>query len=177
MIGIDRLEFDEVKQLDMEYEIVMATEEDRNEILALYKAQIGQDYCPWDEDYPSNEAINWDLSRDALFVLKINGSIKAAVSIEEDEEVDRLLCWDKNLSPVGELARVAVLPDEQNKGLGRIMLKFGMDELKRRGFKGIHILVNKYNTKAIRCYAVFGFRVVGECNMYEQEFLCYEREL
>ena len=60
----------------MEYEIVMATEEDRNEILALYKAQIGQDYCPWDEDYPSNEAINWDLSRDALFIMKMNGSIK-----------------------------------------------------------------------------------------------------
>ena len=161
----------------MEYKIVMGTEEDRNEILALYKAQIGREYCPWDEGYPSNEAIDWDLSRDALYVLKMNGKIKAAVSIEEDEEVDLLPCWDKNLAPVGELARLAVLPDVQNKGLGRMMLKFGMDELKRRGFKGIHILVNKYNVKAIRCYAVFGFRMVGECHMYEQDFLCYEKEL
>lgn len=160
----------------MEYEIVMATEKDRNEILALYKAQIGRDYCPWNEHYPSNESIDWDFSRDALFVLKMDGIIQAAISIEEDEEVDRLSCWDENLTSVGELARLAVIPDEQNKGLGRIMLKFGMDELKRRGFKGIHILVNKHNTKAINCYAIFGFRVVGECHMYEQDFLCYEKE-
>lgn len=163
--------------MNREYEIVMATEEDRNEILSLYKAQIGREYCPWDEHYPSNESIDYDFSRDALFVLKVNGSIKAAISVEEDEEVDRLACWDKTLAPEGELARLAVLPDEQNRGLGRIMLQFGMDELKRRGFKGIHILVNKHNAKAIKCYAVFGFRVVGECHMYEQDFLCYEREL
>ena len=159
----------------MDYEIVIATEQDRNEILALYKEQIGKEYCPWDEEYPSNETIDLDLLRDALFVLKMNGSIKAAISIEEDEAVNQLPCWNNNLAPLGELARVAVLPEEQGKGLGRIMLQFGMDELKRRGFKGIHILVGKYNTKAIKCYAVFGFHIVGECYMYEQDFLCYEK--
>lgn len=163
--------------METEYNIVMATEEDRNEILALYKSQIGREFCPWDDEYPSNESIDYDLSRDALFVMKGGGKITAAVSLEEDEAVDRLGCWDKNLEPVGELARVAVLPQEQSKGLGRIMLQFGMDELKRRGYKGIHMLVNRHNAKAIKCYAVFGFRIVGECYMYEQEFLCYEKEL
>lgn len=161
----------------MEYEIVLATEEDRDEILALYKMQLGRDYCPWNEEYPSNKEIDYDLSRDALFVMKMNGGIKAAISIDEDEAVDRLPCWDKNLAPEGELARLAVLPEEQNKGLGRVMLKFGMDELKRRGFQGIHILVNKHNSKAIACYSIFGFQVVGECHMYEQDFLCYEKVL
>lgn len=166
-----------MKRLDQKYDIVMATEEDRDEILSLYKAQIGRQFCPWNEEYPSNESIDGDFSRDALFVLKMDGEIKAAISIEEDEEVDRLSCWDKNLAPAGELARLAVLPNEQNKGFGRIMLKAGMDELKKRGFKSIHLLVNKYNTKAISCYSVFCFRVVGECYMYEQDFLCYEKEL
>lgn len=81
------------------------------------------------------------------------------------------------LDPQGELARLAVMPEEQNKGFGRIMLQFGLDELKRRGYKGIHMLVNKYNRKAISCYSVFGFKVVGECRMYDQDFLCYERKL
>lgn len=161
----------------MDYKIVMATEEDRDEILSLYKMQLGREFCPWNEDYPSHAEIDFDLSRDALFVLKMDGTIKAAVSIDEDEAVDRLPCWDRQLEPEGELARLAVLPEEQNKGFGRIMLQFGMEELKRRGCRGIHILVNKYNTKAIKCYAVFGFRVVGECHMYEQDFLCYEKEL
>ena len=56
------------------------------------------------------------------------------------------------------------------------MLQFGMDELQRRGCKGVHFLVNKYNVKAIRCYEVFGFDKVGECHMFEQDFLCYEKE-
>ena len=163
--------------MDIEYEIIMATEADREELLALYKSQLGREFCPWDEEYPSNETIDYDLLRDAVFVMKMDGRIVAAVSLEEDEAVDRLDCWDPNMQPVGELARVAVLPQEQSRGLGRIMLQFGMDELKRRGYKGIHMLVNKYNTKAIRCYAVFGFRVVGECYLYEQDYLCYEREL
>ncbi len=161
----------------MKYEIIMATENDKCEILSLYKSQIGREFCPWDEEYPSDESIDWDLSRDALFVLKTDGIIKAAISVEEDEAVDRLPCWNKNLTPTGELARLAVLPNEQNKGLGRIMLKFGMDELKRRGFKGIRFLVEKHNKKAIACYSTFGFSIVGECHMYEQDFLCYEKEL
>ena len=161
----------------MEYSIVMAKEEDREEVLALYKRQLGREHCPWDENYPSDETINVDLSRDALFLLKSDGRIKAAISIDDDEIVNNLPCWDSNLEPLGELARLAVLPEEQSKGYGRIMLKFGMEELKRRGFKGIHILVNKYNLKAIRCYAIFGFRLVGEHRMYEQDFLCYEKEL
>jgi ribosomal protein S18 acetylase RimI-like enzyme len=69
------------------------------------------------------------------------------------------------------------MPDEQSKGYGRIMLQYAMDELKRRGYKGIHFLVNKHNVKAIRSYAVFGFNVVGECHMFEQDFLCYEKSL
>ena len=161
----------------MEYQIVMATEADRTGVLSLYRAQLGREFCPWDEEYPSNETVDWDLSRDALFVLKENGRVKAALSIEVDEAVDLLPCWDRSLAPAGELARLAVLPQEQNKGLGRIMLQFGMEELQRRGFRGIRFLVNKYNVKAIRCYASFGFRVAGECRMYEQDFLCYEKEL
>ena len=157
----------------MEYVIVKASEEDRAGILSLYRAQLGCDCCPWDEDYPSNETIE----RNALFVLKRNGSILAAVSIEEDEEHELLFCRDNTPAPVGELARLAVLPDEQNRGLGRIMMRFGMDELKRQGFRSVRFLVNKNNAKAIRSYAVFGFRIAGECHMYDQDLFCYEKEL
>ena len=161
----------------MEYRIVSATEDDRLEIMSLYKAQLGRPFCPWDEDYPSTETIEWDLARNALFVLKRNGSILAAVSIEEDKEHELLFCRDNTPAPVGELARLAVLPDEQNRGLGRIMMRFGMDELKRQGFRSVRFLVNKNNAKAIRSYAVFGFRIAGECHMYDQDLFCYEKEL
>ena len=160
-----------------DYQIIMATEADREEIMALYRTQLGREFCAWDEDYPSNETIDFDLSRDALFALRSDGAIKAVISIEEDEDVANLPLWNKDLAPQGELARLAVTPEEQNRGIARIMLQFGMDELKRRGYRGIHFLVNRCNTKALRSYEPFGFSVVGECHMYDQDFLCYEKEL
>ena len=121
--------------------------------------------------------IDFDLSRDALFVMKENNEIIAAISIEIDEDVDKLECWDENLSPGGELARVAVTPSMQGRGIARMMMERGMQALKERGYKSTHFLVNKHNIKAIRSYAYFGFNVVGECYMYDQDFLCYEKEL
>ena len=109
--------------------------------------------------------------------VKDREKIIAAVSHEEDEDVDALECWDTSLAPGGELARLAVHPSMQNKGIARQMLKYGMGVLKDRGFRSIHFLVNRYNTKAIRSYAYFGFNVVGECRMYDQDFLCYEKKL
>ena len=73
-----------------DYQIIMATEADREEILALYQTQLGHEFCAWDEDYPSNETIDFDLSRDALFALRSDGAIKAVISIEEDEDVASL---------------------------------------------------------------------------------------
>ena len=157
--------------------IQLATEEDRQQILDLYEEQKGREFCPWDEDYPSNETIDYDLSRDALFVMKEAGKVIAAISIEVDEAVDNLECWNRDLFPGGELARLAVTPAKQNKGIARKMMQHGLDALKERGYKSIHFLVNKHNVKAIKCYAAFGFNVVGECYMYDQDFLCYEKEL
>ncbi|MCR5670324.1 MAG: GNAT family N-acetyltransferase [Butyrivibrio sp.] len=154
-----------------------ATENDREQILELYEKQKGREYCAWDEDYPSDETISFDLSRDALFVMKENGRVIAAISIEVDEAVDNLDCWDKSLFPGGELARLAVDPSMQSRGIGRKMLEHGIKALKERGHKSIHFLVNKHNLKAIKCYASFGFNVVGECFMYDQDFLCYEKAL
>lgn len=33
------------------------------------------------------------------------------------------------------------------------------------------------NVKAIRAYSKIGFDVVGECSLYNQHFLCYEKAL
>ena len=67
----------------MDYAIVNATEEDREELLSLYHVQLGRECCPWDEEYPGEESIDWDLSRNALFVMKAEGKILAAISFEE----------------------------------------------------------------------------------------------
>lgn len=104
-------------------------------------------------------------------------SLIAAISIDDDPQVERLDCWSHKLAPGAELSRLAVHPDFQNQKIARQMLVFGMEELARRGYKSVHFLVNKLNVKALRSYAVFGFDTVGECSLFGQPFLCYEKSL
>ena len=151
--------------------------EDKNEILSLYKAQLGREYCPWNEHYPSEEEIDFDLSRDALLIMRSEGKIIAAISIDDDDAVNNLEYWTPELQPGGELSRLAVSPDCQGKGIAKEMINAGLEELRKRGFKSLHFLVNRNNLKACKCYAAYPFNKVGECELYEQPMLCYEMEL
>ena len=99
----------------METCIVTATENDREQIMALYLEQIGKEFCPWDEDYPSNETIDFDLSRDALFVMKEDQKIIAAISIDEDEDIDALDCWDRTLFPGGKTRGDSLPPEQRDR--------------------------------------------------------------
>lgn len=158
--------------------IVQAEEKDKEEILRLYKTQLGREFCPWDETYPGEKEIEFDLSRDALFVMKDEkGKIIASISIDEDEAVEKLECWTPELQPGKELSRLAVDPDYQNHGLAREMLQYGMQVVYSQGYKSVHFLVNRHNKKALRSYAALNFQTVGECELYDQPFLCYEKAL
>lgn len=160
------------------FQIESASARDREELVRLYTLQKGREYCSWTEDYPAPENVDEDLAHDALFVIRDQtGCILAAVSIERDEEVDRLPCWSARLAPAGEIARLAVHPLWQHRGLGRRIVAGVMQVLKDRGYRSIHLLVNSKNIPAIRTYGFFHFDQAGECDMYYQHFLCMEKDL
>jgi ribosomal protein S18 acetylase RimI-like enzyme len=157
--------------------IEKAKVKDKDAILKLYKSQLGRQYCPWNEYYPTMEEIDFDLSRDALLVMREDGKIIAAISIDDDDSVNNLDCWTDELQPGGELSRLAVDPEFQNQGIAKEMINYGMKALKERDFKSLHFLVNRHNLKAMKSYAAFGFNKVGECELYDQPMFCYEMKL
>ncbi len=161
----------------MSYLIREADKHDKEQILKLYKKQLGREFCPWDEHYPTIHEIDFDLSRSSLFIMIDGQRIIAAASIDDDEQVEALECWHADLKPGAEMSRLAVDPDYQNQGLAREMLIYGMGEMRKRGFKSIHFMVNRHNMKALNSYRHLNFDEVGECFMYEQPFLCYEKAL
>lgn len=157
--------------------IVEATADDAEEILKLYKANL-YGAADWDENYPNETTIEFDLSRNALYVMKNeNDEIIATISIDEDDEVEALGCWSKELKPAGEISRLCIRDDVKNKGLARIMIQHTMNILKQRGFKGIHYLVRVGHEVAMKSYAHLGFEQVGECHLFEKDFICFERTL
>jgi len=151
---------------------------DKEEIYALYRSLIGTEFCAWSDSYPGWDTIQFDLDRESLFCLKdSSGRIVGVISIDDDEAVRSLHCWSADLKPVEELSRLGVHPDWQNKGIARLLLTHAMDELRRQGKQGVHFLVCKTNLKAIRSYNKLGFDVVGECELFGEEWWCYEKHL
>ena len=160
------------------FQFESATARDREGLVHLYTLQKGRKYCFWSTDYPAPENVDDDLAHDALFVIRDQaGCILAAVSIERDKEVDRLPCWSARLAPAGEIARLAVHPLRQHQGWGRRIVAGVMQVMKDRGYRSIHLLVNSENIPAIRTYGFFRFDQVGECDLYNQHFLCLEKDL
>lgn len=155
--------------------ITLAAREDKEEILALYKTML---YGPadWNEHYPNEDTIDFDMSRNALYVMKNElDEIIAAISIDEDEEVDKLPCW--SIMPGGELSRLCVRKDMQNHGIAKEMMRYAFDVLKNEGKNGVHILVRIGHTKALSTYAKLGFKTVGECHLFDKDFICMEIKL
>lgn len=155
----------------------LAQKEDANEILILYHSVLDTPYCRWNTEYPSMDNIEDDLSREGLFCLKENGEIIAAISIDLDDEVEALPFWSVELKPAMELSRLCVRSDHQGKGLPAKMIEFMMEYGQKNGFKSVHYLVSKHNLSAQKAYSRLKFKLAGECQMYEDEFWCYEKEI
>lgn len=162
----------------MGFHFVNATIADKDEILHLYKSCIGQPGCAWTDTYPTEENIDYDLSRNSLFVYKTDfGEIAGTISIDYDENVEKLTCWSKELAPGRELSRVGVKTEYQNKGLALKLFQNAMKELVRRGFKSAHYLVAAENVRARKAYDKLKFTMVGETDLYGEHYICYEKEL
>ena len=79
----------------------------------------------WNEYYPGIDTIESDLSRNALFVMENeDGELLASISIDADEAVDSLKCWNQTLLPGAELARLCIRKEYQNKKLARMMMAY-----------------------------------------------------
>lgn len=157
--------------------IYTASQEDKREILNLYRTMLNGP-AEWNEYYPNEDTIEFDLSRNALFVMKNNvGQIIAAISIDEDENVDRLSCWSEELMPSAEFSRLCVRKDMQHQGIAKEMIRYVFEILKKQGKKGVHILVKAGHKAALSLYGSLGFQVVGESSLFGKDFICMEIDI
>ena len=156
-------------------DFLLANEEDLEVILGLYKAAIGSMGCTWSEHYPTREHTEGDLKRGDLFCFKTKtGEIVGVIAIDDDKEVEKLVCWKENGA---ELSRLVVKENYQNQGIAGKLLKEAMAVLKQRGYDYVHFLVSKHHTKALKAYEKLNFDNVGESDLYDGTWWCYEKKL
>ncbi len=154
------------------------SEKDFDRIMKIYAEAKGREFCVWTEDYPSEELIREDIRCHDLFCLKDEeGNIVGCIAKDRDAAVDALPFWSKEYAPAAEIARVVVAAGYENRGIARELVRRAMDELQSRGFRGIHYLVAQGNLPAIRSYRCLHFDRVGETDLGDIHYLCFEHSL
>lgn len=72
----------------------------------------------------------------------------------------------------------ALLPEFQNLGLGRQVIRQLMAELRKRGYPAIRLFVDQDNHKARKCYESCGFQAVGTvCQQWPDGTVCTQLEM
>ena len=65
----------------------------------------------------------------------------------------------------------------QHKGIAKEMIEYVFAILRKEGKKSVHILVKTGHRAALSLYSSIGFKIVGECRMFDKDFICMETEL
>lgn len=66
----------------------------------------------------------------------------------------------------GEIANIAVAPDERGRGVGRALLDSALGEAGARGISAVYLEVRDSNQRARELYASRGFEEVGRRRRY-----------
>lgn len=157
-------------------QFMRATAADHDEIFALYALCKQCDGCTWDDEYPGEGNFVEDIAHRALYVLKSHGKIIAAMSAGFPCEMQAFPMWSACEKP-GEIARVAVHPDCQGRGLGGKLMKLTLATLHGKRHDAVHMTVSPGNPAARRLYEKSGFTYRGYARRYGQIWLCMERKL
>ena len=153
----------------------MATHDDAAQVLSLYESAKSGVLCVWNESYPSMTEIEHDLETGNLYVMTDGGKVIGAISVVPENELDGFDCW--SCKDGKEIARVVIDKAYQGQGLSFEMVQNIVPILRKNGCKAIHLSVVKSNIPAYKTYMKAGFAVVGEAQMYGNDYYLMEKAI
>ena len=151
----------------------IAQRNDAERILSLYQGAKGEEFCVWNDSYPTMTEIKHDLDTNNLYVMTDGSKIIGAISVVPENELDNFDCWV--CKDGKEIARVVVDKAYQGQGLSHKMVQSIESILARAGYKAIHLSVVKSNIPAYKTYIKAGFVAVGEAQMYGNSYYLMEK--
>ena len=153
----------------------LAQPEDAEQVLSLYQTAQSSTFCVWDDSYPTMTEIAQDLQTRNLYVMTHGRNIIGAISVVPENELDGFACWSCHSGK--EIARVVVAKDQQGQGIALEMVQSIGLILRKNGCKAIHLSVVKSNIPAYKTYIKAGFSVVGEAQMYGNDYYLMEKTM
>ena len=153
----------------------IAQQDDAEHVLSLYQSAKSSAFCVWNDSYPSIAEIEHDLETKNLYVLTDDSKVIGAISVVPENELDDFDCW--SCKDGKEIARVVIDKAYQGYGLSFEMVQGIASILRKNGCKAIHLSVVKTNVPAYKTYIKAGFAVVGEAQMYGNDYYLMEKAI
>lgn len=154
----------------------LANEHELNRILELYRSVMDNDYCTWNNEYPTMLEARDDFDNRSLYVLTIEDQIIGAISIVPINELDDFEGWNIK-DNVREIARVVMASDFQGLGLGKLMVANVLSVMAKDDYKACHLSVALENRPAYKLYLSLGFINRGESSIFGGNYYLLEKEL
>ena len=136
------------------------------------------DIFQWNEHYPDRSSFINDAENQQLYVYVINGKVVACISLcVHMDEVYLPVKWktknDNNLY----IHRLAVHPDFQKKGIGKILMDFAQKYAKEKKFASVRLDTFSVNKRNLKFYESRGYQRLEGIYFPKQSdfpFYCYE---
>ena len=109
--------------------------------------------------------LDWMYAAPALEAQMTTGGHQFFLAMDGDEAVGFVSCQpDYKDKPTIKVHKLYILPDQQGKGVGRVLLEKVADVAEKYGNTTMSLNVNRYN-KALAFYEKIGFTVAGQENI------------
>lgn len=126
-------------------------------------------YTVWQEGvYPTRKTAESALSEGSLYVMENCGEICASMVINQKQPEEyvniKWECQAEN-SEILVLHLLCVRPSKSGQGIGTEMVRFAVEEARRRGCKAVRLDTGKQNIPAAALYKRLGFKTAGSAPM------------
>ena len=155
------------------YSFRLVEKDELKDVLSLYKNALEEEFCVWNDEYPSMVEINNDYLNNNLFVLLIDNKIIGAVSLVDENELDDYAGWAIKDNYI-EMSRVVISKFYHGKNLAKLMVENIIKECKKRKYKSIHIACQVDNIPAIKTYQKVGFLFYDKVSLFNNIYYMCE---
>lgn len=155
------------------YSFRLVEKDELKDVLSLYKKALEEEFCVWNDEYPSMVEINNDYLNNNLFVLLIDNKIIGAVSLVDENELDDYAGWAIKDNYI-EMSRVVISKFYHGKNLAKLMVENIIKECKKRKYKSIHIACQVDNIPAIKTYQKVGFLFYDKVSLFNNIYYMCE---
>lgn len=144
---------------------------------ALLSAGIHQ----WNGSYPTAAIFQKDIESASVFVVKESGKMLATITLNDQQDSQyQTIKWKYPAEKILVIHRLAVSPEAQGRGLGKLLCNFSETFGLENGFEVIRLDAYTGNPVSCGLYENLEYhRAEGFCWFHGNElpFYCYEKRL